>query len=111
MIGSSHAGIPGGTRPTKWWTSPYLLIPAHWPAKNETVASASVTARLPVDVAENGSNPNRAATRMKKKKLSSSGVNLRPSPWPISFSAISSRTKITRPSTAAATPVGTPPLP
>ena len=37
---------------------------------------------------------------MKKKKLSSSGTNLRPS-WPMFFSAMSSRTKTTSASTAA----------
>ena len=66
---------------------------------------------LPVAVAEKGMRPKSAATRMKKKNERSRGVNLRPSPWPISFSAMSSRTKRTRPSTAAPTPAGTPPLP
>jgi hypothetical protein len=75
----------------KWWTTPYLLIPAHCMARKEMKARPRVTLRLPVAVDENGVSPSRAATRMKKKKLRSSGTYLRPS-WPMFFSAISSRT-------------------
>ena len=110
MMGRSQPGRPGGTRPAKWWTRPCLLIPPHCWAAKEMAARAMVTAMLPVAVAEKGRSPKSAATRMKKKNESSRGVNLRPSPWPISFSAISSRTKSTSPSTAAAKPVGTPSL-
>ena len=64
---------------------------------------------FPVEVAETGIRPKSAATRMKKKKLHSSGVNLRPSPWPMFGSATSSRMKTTRLSTAAPSPLGTRP--
>src|SRR5262245_55027529 len=67
MMGRSHAGSPGGTMPMKWCTTPYFEIPAHCWARNEIVARASVTARFPVEVAENGMSPSSAATRMKKK--------------------------------------------
>ena len=53
-------------------------------------------------------SPRSAATRMKKKKLQSSGVNLRPSPWPMFFSAMSSRTKTTKALDRGAEPVGMP---
>ena len=75
----------------KWCTTPYLLIPAHCMARNDTMARPMVTLRLPVAVDVNGIRPSRAATRMKKKKLRSRGTYLRPS-WPMFFSAISSRT-------------------
>ena len=65
-----------------------------------------VTARLPVEVAAKGMSPSSAATRMKKKKLHRSGVNFRPSSWPMLGSAMSSRTKSTSPSTAAPNPRG-----
>ncbi len=86
--------------------TPYLEIPAYCWAAKETRARPMVTARLPVEVAAKGMRPRSAATRMKKKKLQRSGVNRRPSPWPMLGSAISSRTKSTRPSTAAPSPRG-----
>ncbi len=90
----------------KWPTTPYFEMPAYCWAAKETRARPIVTARLPVEVAANGMSPRSAATRMKKKKLHSSGVNFRPSPWPMFVSAMSSRTKSTRLSTAAPMPRG-----
>ena len=90
----------------KWPTIPYFEIPAYCCAAKETRARPIVTARLPVEVAAKGMRPRSAATRMKEKKLHSSGVNFRPSPWPMLGSAISSRMKSTRPSRAAPIPRG-----
>ena len=70
---------------------PYFEMPANCMARKDTTARPRVTLMLPVEVEENGSRPMRAAIRMKKKKLRSSGVYLAPS-WPMFFSAISSRT-------------------
>jgi hypothetical protein len=110
MMGRSHMGRPGGTRAWKWCTNPLVEIPAYCWATKDTVARARVTARLPVEVAEKGMSPRSAATRMKKKKLQRMGTNLFPSPWPMLGSAISSRTKTTRVSTAVPRPLGCPDL-
>ena len=107
MIGSSQAGSPGGTMSVKWRTTPYFEIPAYCCARNETMARASVTARLPVEVAANGIRPRSAATRMKKKKLHRSGRELAAVAWPMFFSAMSSRMNSTSASTAAPSPRGT----
>ena len=95
MMGSSHAGRPGGIRLWKCPTTPYFEIPAYCCAAKDTRARPIVTARLPVEVAEKGMRPSSAATRMKEKKLHSSGVNWRPSSWPMLGSAMSSRMKST----------------
>ena len=78
MMGSSHAGSPGGIRLWKWPATPYFEIPAYCCAAKETRARPMVTARLPVEVAAKGMRPSSAATRMKKKKLHSSGRELPP---------------------------------
>jgi hypothetical protein len=85
MIGSSHAGSPGGTRLWKCPTRPYFEIPAYCWAAKEMRARPIVTARFPVEVAAKGVRPRSAATRMKKKKLQRRGVNFRPSAWPMFF--------------------------
>ena len=111
MIGSSHAGRPGRHQVLEVADDPVLRDPrvllgdegdegeGHRHRDVAGRGGRQSTARIEAA----GTS---AATRMKKKKLHSSGVYFRPSPWPMFVSAISSRMKSTRASTAAPSPRG-----
>ena len=70
------------------------------------MASAPVTARLPVGLAPHGTRPSRLANRTKKKSVITNGAYLAPVSCPMFAMAMSFRTKRTSPSIAAPKPLG-----
>ena len=65
MMGRSHAGSPGGTRPREEVVHhPVLADPPPLLRRNEMAARARATEMLPVAVAEKGMSPKSAATKM-----------------------------------------------
>ena len=72
---------------------------AYWVMTKVKSAIATVTERLAVAVAANGTRPNRFMKRMKKKAVTRYGTKRSPSRSPMFFSAISFRTKETSTST------------